>query len=97
MTNIADAFFTVSLDRELLDESVMPRLNPLTIRVLSLTSMPDKPVSYDDLRDKCASFAYEFAYCILVENIVQSTDLCSFIRCSFCAYTARLIKVFSVL
>ena len=66
MTNIADAFFTVSLDRELLDAYVLPRLNPLTIRVLSLTSLPDKPVSLEDLKEKCATFRRLLLYFIVL-------------------------------
>ncbi|XP_033114402.1 uncharacterized protein LOC117114896 [Anneissia japonica] len=50
---IEDVFITVSLDGPLMSESLRQELNPLVIKIASATNLPDKPLSYEQLDEKC--------------------------------------------
>ena len=54
---IPDMYFSVNLSKPLLSPELVEKLNPLVLKVHSATNMPDKPVSYGQLRARhvCAT------------------------------------------
>ena len=50
--SIEDLLISVTLDEELLSEIQKKVLNPMVIKVTSASSLPNKPMSYKQLREK---------------------------------------------
>ena len=50
--NVEELFLSVSLDNDLLSEIQKRDLNPMVIRVSSASDLPNKPMSYKELREK---------------------------------------------
>lgn len=60
--NIEELLLSVSLDDDLLSEIQKRDLNPMVIKVVSASELPNKPLSYMELREKCKPVhcAYQF-------------------------------------
>lgn len=60
--NVEELFLSVSLDNDLLSEIQKRDLNPMVIRVSSASDLPNKPMSYTELREKCnpVHISYQF-------------------------------------
>lgn len=58
ISSIDDCFMSVNIDNSLMSEQQLHDLNPLTIKIEKATSLPNKPLSYESLRDQC-----EKVYC----------------------------------
>ncbi len=69
--NVSDIFCTISLDRKLIDDAILPKLNPLTIRILSLNSLPTTPYSYDELDDSYDDFLIRNMFCASIVKILR--------------------------
>ena len=54
---IPDMYFSVSLNKSLLSPELVEKLNPLVLKVHSATNMPNKPVSYSELRARLSPSA----------------------------------------
>ncbi|RDD42894.1 Uncharacterized protein TrispH2_004889 [Trichoplax sp. H2] len=51
---VLDMFVTVSIvDGELMSDKQKRRLNPMTIQINTASSMPDRPLSCNDIRERC--------------------------------------------
>jgi len=50
VNGLEDVFITVSLSGPLMSERQHRKLNPLVVKVTSATDMPEKPLSFDELR-----------------------------------------------
>lgn len=50
---LEDMFVTIQLDTPLLDEKQRLELNPMIIKIHSATNMPNTPLSYQQLSDRC--------------------------------------------
>ena len=50
--NIEELLLSVSLDHELLSELQKQELNPMVIRVSSASELPNKPLTYKQLKEK---------------------------------------------
>ena len=50
--SVLDAFVSVSIDKELLTPEFTRELNPMSINIKSVKSLPDEPVSYEVLRNR---------------------------------------------
>ena len=50
--NIEELLLSVSLDNDLLSEIQKRELNPMVIKVSSASELPNKPLSYMELREK---------------------------------------------
>ena len=50
--NIEELLLSVSLDNDLLSEIQKRDLNPMVLRVSSASDLPNKPLSYMELREK---------------------------------------------
>ena len=50
--NIEELLLSVSLDDDLLSEIQKRDLNPMVIKVVSASELPNKPLSYMELREK---------------------------------------------
>lgn len=50
--NIEELLLSVSLDDDLLSERQKKELNPMVIRVSSASELPNKPLTYKQLREK---------------------------------------------
>ncbi|XP_042195614.1 uncharacterized protein cfap92, partial [Callorhinchus milii] len=59
---IMDAYFTLSLKQSLLSDKLQKELNPLVIRILSVTSMPSTPISISDLEDRCNPVTCQYQF-----------------------------------
>jgi hypothetical protein len=53
LASIDDCFVSVTLGTNLMSEKQLYDLNPIAIKVEKLTNMPDKPIGFDKLKDKC--------------------------------------------
>ncbi|KAL9960808.1 hypothetical protein ACROYT_G034311 [Oculina patagonica] len=60
--NIEELLLSVSLDNELLSEIQKRELNPMVIRVSSASELPNKPLTYMQLKEKCqpVHVSYQF-------------------------------------
>ncbi|XP_020606074.1 uncharacterized protein FLJ43738-like [Orbicella faveolata] len=60
--NIEELLLSVSLDDDLLSERQKKELNPMVIRVSSASELPNKPLTYKQLREKCkpVHVSYQF-------------------------------------
>lgn len=60
--NIEELLLSVSLDNDLLSEIQKRELNPMVIKVSSASELPNKPLPYMELREKCkpAYVSYQF-------------------------------------
>lgn len=60
--NIEELLLSVSLDHELLSECQKQELNPMVIRVSSASGLPNKPLTYKQLNEKCkpVHVSYQF-------------------------------------
>lgn len=56
--SLDDCLVSIDVENALMSEQQLYDLNPLTIKIQKITNMPDKPLSYEQLRDQC-----EKAYC----------------------------------
>ncbi|KAK3601780.1 hypothetical protein CHS0354_016147 [Potamilus streckersoni] len=50
---VEDAFVTIQLDGPLMSEKLHRELNPLIIKIQSITNLPQMPVSLETLKQKC--------------------------------------------
>ena len=50
--NIEELLLSVSLDGDLLSERQKQELNPMVIRVSSASELPNKPLTYKQLKEK---------------------------------------------
>ena len=50
--SVLDAFVSVSIDKELLTPEFTRELNPMSINIKSVKSLPDEPVNYEVLRSR---------------------------------------------
>ncbi|XP_013407741.1 uncharacterized protein LOC106171815 [Lingula anatina] len=59
---VEDLFFTVTVDGPLMSEEQHRALNPMIIKVHSATNMPETPLTYSQLKQKCdpAYIKYQF-------------------------------------
>ena len=73
---------TISLKSPLMSEKLLRELNPMTITVLSANNLPDIPVGYDELQEKCVScvsvsfncfIALDVSQLMLVTNLLVTT------------------------
>ncbi|XP_041347622.1 uncharacterized protein LOC121367489 isoform X2 [Gigantopelta aegis] len=53
VVGIEDMFVTVSLDGPLMSDQQKQDLNPMIIKLISATGLPQTPISYEELRFKC--------------------------------------------
>lgn len=56
--SLDDCLVSIDVGNTLMSEQQLYDLNPLTIKIEKITNMPDKPLSYDELKSQC-----EKAYC----------------------------------
>ena len=54
--NLINCRLTIALKSPLMPERLRRELNPMTITVLSANNLPDLPVGYSELQEKCVSF-----------------------------------------
>ena len=59
---LQDVFLTVSLEGSLMSEEQKRKLNPMIVKVHSVTNLPDTPLSYEELSRTClpVTTAYKF-------------------------------------
>ncbi|KAL3851655.1 hypothetical protein ACJMK2_015384 [Sinanodonta woodiana] len=53
VAGVEDAFVTIQLDGPLMSEKLHRELNPLIIKIQSVTNLPEMPVSLETLKQKC--------------------------------------------
>lgn len=53
MPTLEDCFVSVNLETSLMSEQQLYDLNPITIKIEKLTDMPNRPLSYEVLKEKC--------------------------------------------
>lgn len=54
--NLVNCRLTISLKSPLMPEKLRRELNPMTITILSANHLPDIPVGYSELQEKCVIF-----------------------------------------
>lgn len=52
VNGIEDLMVTVSVDKPLLSDEQTKELNPMVIKLCSVSDLPDKPLSYKELNEK---------------------------------------------
>ena len=52
VSGIEDIMVTVSLDKPLLSEEQNKDLNPMVMKLCSVSDLPNKPLSYSELQEK---------------------------------------------
>ena len=62
---------TISLKSPLMSEKLLRELNPMTITVLSANNLPDVPVGYDELQEKCVSCVSVSFNCFIALDVSQ--------------------------
>ena len=58
LPTIDDCFLNITLENSLMSEQQLYDLNPMTIKIEKVSNMPDKPISFKSLKEKC-----EKVYC----------------------------------
>ncbi|ESO89848.1 hypothetical protein LOTGIDRAFT_124357 [Lottia gigantea] len=53
VAGVEDIFITVSLDSPLMSDKIKKELNPMIIKIHSASDLPDTPLSYTELKNKC--------------------------------------------
>ena len=50
---IEDCFVTITLDTKLMSERQLEALNPMMIKIDKIIDLPEKPLSYEELKERC--------------------------------------------
>lgn len=53
ISTVEDCIISINLENNLMSENQLYDLNPLTIKVEKLTNMPQKPINYQELKERC--------------------------------------------
>ncbi|XP_032228067.2 uncharacterized protein LOC5503934 [Nematostella vectensis] len=59
---IQDLYLSVALDKQLLSQSQKQELNPMVIKVCSASSMPNKPLNFKQLSEKCQPVRVQYNF-----------------------------------
>lgn len=53
ISTVEDCIISINLENSLMSENQLYDLNPLTIKIEKLTNMPQKPVNFPELKERC--------------------------------------------
>lgn len=60
---VEDCFITINLENNLMSDQQMELLNPFTIKIEKINDLPDKPVSFRELSEKCEPVYCTYQFC----------------------------------